>query len=311
MDIEAKILLDSISPAYQRVTTFELNYHRFVHAEFMTHRVFSRNAGSSRAIPVEKSITAVKNEPAFPIEWRAEQKGMQGGTELEGRDLIEARYLFEDVHRQTVARIERYLESHPKESRLHKSLINRLLEPFSWIKVIVTATDWEGYWFQRCSPDELYGEGGIGDAMPEIRLLADTMLKEYRASEPQFVDWGQWHAPLLDDEDFEAIADLAMDRTDAMGQANDAHIYLAEEIGRQVSAARCARVSYLTHHGTRDIEEDIRLFERLAMREPGSRSPSHWSPLEHVCTPHTIEHGLPRGNLTGWRQYRHELEYDD
>ena len=80
--IKAKVICDSISPSGVRLTTLELQYHRFVHSEMMTHRMLSRNASSSRAIPVEKMLKQVAENPAMPIHWGKNQAGMQAREEL-------------------------------------------------------------------------------------------------------------------------------------------------------------------------------------------------------------------------------------
>ena len=80
--MEVKVIADSISESGKRITTFQLKYPRFIHSEVMTHRVFSRNASSSRAIPVKKMIEQVRNNPAMPIHWGANQSGMQAKNEL-------------------------------------------------------------------------------------------------------------------------------------------------------------------------------------------------------------------------------------
>jgi thymidylate synthase ThyX len=119
-------------------------------------------------------------------------------------------------------------------------------------------------------------------AQPEIRVAAEAMRAAYDASTPVAVPHGQWHTPYVHDEDGD----------------------LDDETKRQVSAARCARVSYLTHDGRRDIEKDLVLYDRLVTARP-----PHWAPLEHVATPATDDEA-PLGNLRGWRQLRHEaVEY--
>lgn len=270
----AKIVLDSVAPNGSRLTTMEVTFHRFVLAEFNTHRVFSRNSASSRAIPVEKQLQKVKENPAFPLEWPCEKPGMQGGDFLEGSNLHAAEHTWKEAHRQAVSQVERYLEAYPeKDERLHKSLLNRLLEPFMWHTVIVSSTEWEGFWHQRCSPL----------AQPEIRAVAELMREAYNNSTPSYVGYGGWHTPYISDEEYEQF-DL--------------------ETRKRVSTARCARVSYLTHDGTRDYLEDLKLFERLA-----TASPPHASPLEHVATPFrpSASFATSRGNFRLWDQYRHQM----
>ncbi len=264
----ARILLDSISPKGDRLTTLEVVMHRFVLAEFNTHRVFSRNSASSRAIPVRKQLERVKNDPALPISWPAEQKGMQGGEELTGMDRYAAEALWLEARDNAVVSAEILLDG-----GLHKSVVNRLLEPFMWHTVIVSSTNWDGFWAQRCSLL----------AQPEIHAAADAMHTAYLKSNPTEIGWGEWHMPLIQPED---------------------HLYdIAEYDLRHISAARCARVSYLTHDGLRSLSADQDLYKRLTEIEPPD--PPHASPLEHVATPSVMF--WQQGNFDGWRQLRHEV----
>ena len=304
----AKIIADSISANGHRLTTFELEIHRFVLAEFNTHRVFSRNSASSRAIPVTKQLARASEDPAFPIKWPAEQAGMQGGSELTGWDLEAAQGVFKYFQDETTSNIQYYLQAvadqyglswdsddpdeiaELKSHTLHKSLLNRLIEPIMWHKVIVTAAEWDNYYRQRVSPL----------AQPEIEIAAAAQLA-LMDSEPTELAFGEWHTPYISDEE---------------RAENDV------EIIKRVSVARCARVSYLTHDGVRDMAVDVDLYEKLV-----SANPPHWSPTEHVATPdpenvfnvydynHDIEDSVfvgqvpVLGNFVGWRQMRHEFKY--
>ncbi len=283
----ARVIADSITTDLRRLTTLEVTLHRFVLAEFNTHRVFSRNSASSRAIPVEKQLRRVEEDPAWPLFWACEQPGMQGGAVLEGDDLLDAFELFKRVHRATVDAVHLYLDTHPEKSnRLHKSLINRLLEPFMWHTVIVSATDYDGFYDQRCSPL----------AQPEIRVAAEAMLSAaYENSVPVLLVPGQWHLPFINQQDHEEAEHMVFsDPTYGVHKPID--------ILKRVSVARCARVSYLTHDGTRNLTEDISLFNRLVTAKP-----MHASPLEHVATP--VETGVTTpGNFEGYRQFRHDIE---
>lgn len=257
----AKVIADSISPSGHRLTTLEVVMHRFVLAEFNTHRLFSRNSASSRAIPVKKQLERVIKDPAIPLSWPKEQKGMQGGNELEGeeREKAIASWLFA---RDAAARYVRSMS----ERGVHKSVVNRLLEPFMWHTVIVSSTDFSNFFAQRCSPL----------AQPEIRVAAEAMRAALEDSKPTLVDYGEWHTPYI--------------------QPDEA--YLQQAVKNEVSAARCARVSYLTHDGRRDISEDEKLYVRLV-----TANPAHASPLEHVATPVADE--IVLGNFQGWQQLRH------
>jgi thymidylate synthase ThyX len=302
----AKIIADSISPDGVRLTTMEVRFHRFVLAEFNTHRVFSRNSASSRAIPVTKQIERVTSDPAMPVSWPAEVKGMQGGAEFEGHPLLNHQSNWHKAATQAVeaAQVMRL-------NGLHKSLTNRLLEPFMWHTVVVTATAWENFFALRLD----------ADAQPEIRVAAEAMKDAYEKSTPRLLVEGEWHLPYVREEDWKSATNLTM-----LGRS----MY---PLMTKVSAARCARTSYLTQDGRRDIEEDLRLYDRLVTDRVGTGKGVHWSPLEHVATPweenrqsqtlaflpliDSAQGGrvtvptdhLPRvGNLVGWRSLRTEVE---
>ena len=263
--VEAKVIADSISLVNDtRLTTFEVTMHRFVLSEFNTHRVFSRNSASSRAIPIMKQINAIKSNIAMPVEFGSNQPGMQAGPPLTGDALYDAQQEWIAASLSAIAHAERL-----NALGVHKQVTNRLLEPFMWHKVIVTATDWDNFFSQRISKL----------AQPEIHLAAAKMKDALDASWPQCLKFGEWHTPYVTEKEVPDLADR-----------------------RRVSAARCARVSYLTHDGVRDISADLDLYGKLI-----SADPPHWSPLEHVATPFYEEdmfEGVP-GNFDCWVQLRH------
>jgi thymidylate synthase ThyX len=259
----AKVILDSVSPAGVRLTTMECVMHRFVLSEFNTHRVFSRNSASSRAIPVVKEIQRVETDAAFPVEWPREKTGMQGGDSLSAAEISDARLAWQQAAGNAICSARTL-----QQLGVHKSVTNRLLEPFMWHAVIVTATDWENFWGLRCSPM----------AQPEIRMLAEAMKTAYDGSDPSGCQYDEWHAPYIQPGDLESADWL------------------------KVSAARCARVSYLTHDGKRDMSKDVQLYERLVSEEP-----PHSSPLEHVASPARAGETV-LGNFRGWHQFRHGVE---
>jgi len=264
MAFSARVLLDSRSPTGARLTTIEARYPRFIHSELMTHRVFSRNAASSRAIPIKKMIAAVREEPALPVYWGRNQTGMsareQIAPEVEALAQAEWQAALDDALRHA----ERLAA---KDIDLHKQLVNRLLEPFAWITVIITASEWANFFTQRVHPD----------AQPEIKRIAELMLAAYRTSVPAPVELGRWHLPLIADDERA----------------------LSEELLCKLSVARCARVSYLTHDGKRDRDRDLELYERLL----GGGANGHWSPFEHVATP-LSDPAAHSANFVGWEQFR-------
>lgn len=236
----------------------QLTYPRFVHAEYMTHRVFSRNAASSRAIPVEKMIHAVETNPVIPIHWGANQKGMQAHQELGIDAQIDCEEVWLNARDEAVRVVRRLLGL-----GLHKQIANRLLEPWMWITVIHSATEWDNFFKLRCHVM----------AEPHMQALAFAMRDAYRGSTPQK---GCWHLPLTGFPGDEGLSESDL---------------------RLVSVARCARVSYLTHDGLRDVAADLRLAETL-------RTNGHFSPWEHVA------HGFQGrwGNFLGWKQLRWYVE---
>lgn len=240
----AKVIADSLSPSGVRLTTIEVTFHRFVLAEFNTHRVLSRNSASSRAIPATKMLDRYRNDPAYPIYWGSEQPGMQSGEELTGEDLEDAMDLFDYVRASTADAVAAYLEEHPGK-RLHKSVLNRLLEPFLWHTVIVTATEWDNFMNLRCH--QL--------AQPEIRVAAELMREAMAFSVPEQFSQHDWHLPYVD-EDLTIIDSQMM------------------------SVARCAWVSTMSHDGEHDLDACKRMYDRLV-----EAVPMHASPLEHQARP--------------------------
>jgi hypothetical protein len=278
----ARVVLDSISPLGVRLTTFEVRFHRFILPEFNTHRVMSKNGASSRAIPLRRkdrrgTLDRVLDDPAWPVEWLSEMPGMQPGPPLTGVDAQEAEKLYRRCHGFITTAVEAYLDEHPEvETRLHKSILNRLLEPFMWQVMVVTTTEIQNFFNQRA---------GLRTHMPQLEfaILADAMLECYEASEPNEVDYGQWHLPYIQEDELQLTA---------------------TEL-RKLSSARCARTSLENQNGIRSHEDDFNLYERLA-----TSTPPHLSPFEHQATPATrgeIEEHNIEGNFYGWHQFRHQI----
>jgi thymidylate synthase ThyX len=238
--------------------TYVLRYPRFIHSEFMTYRMLSRNAASSRAIPAKKMRESVIADPAMPVEWGANTKGMSAIQHLDPKSAKDAQVLWLKA-RDSAVRIHEELE----ESGVHKQILNRIIEP--WLHIDVVATG------NREAFKHLFRERIHASAQPEFKALATWMQQAYlRAlwdNIYQPLDEGQWHLPFLSEDE---IADSRM----------QPHL---QEIDRAVSSARCARVSYNGHETKRPLDEDLALCKRLAVREQGDSEPMHLSPLEHVA----------------------------
>ena len=288
--ITAKIIADSVSPNLERLTTLQLRYPRFIHAELMTHRLFTRNASSSRAIPVSRMISDIERDPAEPIYWGANQPGMQARRALTLPEQRTAMALWREDREHSIL-MARQL-SKVGETGAHKQLVNRLIENHGHINVVVTATEWANWFELRDHPD----------AQPEIAALAVSMRKSMDESVAQRLIYGQYHMPYVSNSEAEI---LGLDRA------------------LMVSVARCARVSYLTHDGkTPNLEDDLRLAHDLVVARP-----LHASPAEHQATPLAPGQGEKRWvvtgpgpqdavlsgnwsrNFNGWKQYRVYLEH--
>jgi len=280
----ARVIEDSVAANTGiRLTTLQLRYPRFIHAEFMTHRVFSRNASSSRAIPVAKVIEQVRTDPAMPIHWGKNQPGMQANDALSGDEL----YLVQEAWRNA-ARAAANFASDMASNNAHKQVANRILEPFQFMHVIVTATEWLNFFELRDHED----------AEPNIRALAVAMREAMNGSTPNVLHQGDWHTPYVSiEKDMLPITNYML----ANGLTGDENAFL--DIALKCSAARCARVSYLTHDGQQpDVAKDVELYNRLV----GSR-PLHASPIEHQATP-SLSADEWYGNFRGWVQNRKLIE---
>lgn len=307
MTISVTVVADSISREGKRITTLQLRYPRFIHAEFMTHRVFSRNASSSRAIPVKRIIEDIMTDPAIPIHWGKNIPGMQAHEQID-----------EPVHHadpeyRPMTKEQAWLAARDETIQFaqafdnagyHKQIVNRLLEPWSHINVLVTATDFANFFHLRSHPD----------AQPEIRILSDKMKLAMQQSKPMIMDPGQWHMPYIRPADVTAIYHHLKYGRITRDEPKPQEV---TELALKVSVARCARVSYLTHGGRETkIEEDLLLYQRLL----GS-TPLHASPAEHQATPDAMtgpqtiggavwDNPDRHGNFVGWIQYRKTLPFE-
>jgi len=291
-----KVVADSraMNLSGPRLVTVQLRYWRAIHSELMTHRQLSRNASSSRAIPVAKMLEQVRTDTAGPIHWGAHQRGMQAWSECVEPVVLEeyeefdnpsdqplhlcgeVSYTAKEAWQQAAYRAAEVAEAYMLAG-YHKQLVNRLLEPFQYISVIVSATEW-GNWFALRDHK---------DAQPEIADLARTMKLAMNASTPVLRgskrdDPNSWHLPYVLD------TERKLYRIDVL---------------QALSTARCARVSYLTHDGAEpSAEKDLELYDKLVGSEP-----LHASPTEHQGVPAAHAKDCCK-NFVGWHQYRADVE---
>lgn len=288
--ITASIVLDSVCGEY-RLTTLRLRYPRFIHAEELTHRILStepeqvyqtipdgvmydhnlsRNASSSRAIPVHKSIELATIDPVIPMHWGKNQPGMQADEEntalVDGKLPVDA---WIEARDDAIKHAKAFADA-----GYHKQIVNRLLEPFLNITVLVTATEWDNFFELRDHPA----------AQPEIRILAQAMKKAMWESTPKKLENGEWHLPFVSNFERDTLSLPTLCK---------------------ISVARAARVSYFTFGGeVPTVDQDLILYDRLV----GAR-PLHASPAEHVAKadPWRFSPDYHR-NFKGWAQYRGFIE---
>jgi len=282
--ISAEVIADSINIFGDRITTLKLHYHRFIHAEFLRHRMFSHSVSSSRAIPVEKVINQVKDFPAVPIYWGKNKPGMSADEEVD--DIKESRLGWESSAFFMANIAEKMINQN-----LHKQVTNRILEPYQFINQVVTATDFDNFFYLRLHKD----------AQPEIQELARVMHEAMAYSEPKELR-NDFHMPFIDSE-------------------------MLDEFGVhkciKISASVCAQTSYRTANFSSEVAEKI--YKKLAFSKP-----VHASPFEHIAFPFTEEemmirrkaynlldgHGIEANqtlysrNFKGWTQYRTLIEDD-
>lgn len=252
--ISAKIIKDSINPQGVRITTLELEYPRIIHAELMTHRVFSRNSASSRAIPVDKVIEMVLSNPAMPVHWGKNQAGMQAREELEGEDKEVVMQLWLEAAYQATVTAEKM-----KARMAHKQVINRILEPFQWMKVVLTSTEWANWDWLRFHPD----------ADPTIYALAVEVKKARDESIPTELFDGEWHMPYV-----HSIFDYDPTQPRKQEFFDDQSTRISLEEALKISASSCAQVSY--RKSDTSLEKAEVIFSKLIESEP-----CHASPTEH------------------------------
>ena len=287
MTISAKIICDSVSSVTnQRITTFEMEYPRFILSQMNTHRVHSKSTASSRAIPINVKCEQLLTNGTYPIHWGKNKSGMQAVEEIDD-NLKQSAIEIWDNAKLSAIKYAKELQ----ELGVHKQISNRLLEPFETVKTLVTATSFDNFFNLRCH----------SDAQPEIKALADKMYEEYIKSEPMVINYGEWHTPYV-----QRIRDKLN---------GTLHYYIdGEEIDTEtaikISCSCSAQVSYRKNDTS--IEKAVKIFDKLV-----NATPVHSSAFEHNATPIDImktEQGITHfdindvpysGNFANWVQYRH------
>lgn len=291
--MQVEVILASVGPDSKPIYTLRLRYPRIIHGEIMTHRVFGRNARSSRAVPFKTMLAELMSTPFIPWHWGKNQSGMQ--AEFENENPVHS-FVRLDINEDGVigqgyfTREEAWRNSCNwaieaassfDNANYHKQNVNRLIEPFSWIDVLVTSTEWDNFLWLR---DHEHAE-------PHLQDLARLVKQALDEAEPQTLALGEWHLPYITKEDL-AFACLKYESNEEVF-----------EWARKVSAARCARISYAPFDGNASYEKEIQRYEMLI----GSDR-VHASPLEHQATPdkkagqisYGEAYGVPGGTEDIW-----------
>lgn len=274
--IVARVVAYSTNPSGNNIITFELEYPRFIHGEFMTHRLFSRNAMSSRAVPIEKMIEQVRNNPAKPIHWGKNQPGMQAKEEQNTAvlDQVGEEFSVEDWWELAAEDAAASAEA-LSEAGYHKQIVNRLLEPFQVMKTVMTATEIDNFFYLRSHED----------AQPEIKELSDCMQNAVEDCEPELLKEGEWHTPYV--EHFRASDG------DSILEYHTNNLSVTVEDALKISASCCAQVSFRACDD--NIDKATRVYDRLVESKP-----VHASPFEHQAKPMKVphHHEFPEGSFS-------------
>jgi hypothetical protein len=309
--ISAKIITDSISPEGKRLPTKYLRYPLVIHAELKTHRVFSTNSRSSRAVPAEKMIQEALDDPFIPLHWGAAQKGMQAYKECNAPIVFYEDAIGCDNYSYHTSREAAWLAARNNavdsawgfhKAGYAKQIVNRLLAPFLHIDTLVTATEWDNFFELR---DHHAAE-------PHMQMLAKAMKRALAESTPEDLQPGEWHLPYADDADSFNAAAQYVGKEFPNSPGPDFNYDRIQETLRRLSAARCARISYAPFDGEGSIEAELKRYDTLI-----EATPIHASPVEHQATP---DKWFPadmcwgcaelHGNFDGWIQNRKLIEME-
>ena len=291
MPVQSKMILDSVSPDGVRLTTMELTYPLIVHNELLTHRSigksdsseydewleFSRNSSSNRAIPSERLIAQVLDDPYFPKNPRYSASGMIPGEYMNQEDKEKTIQEWLDARIDAVERVRRL-----QELKLAKQWRNRIIGPWQWITVVATAN--EEHWNHFFN---LRNHFAAQDEIHEIAAMAQTI---YDSSRPKLLAYGLWHTPYVTKDEILFDSNISVMSEDHL-----------DNLLKEISVARCARTSFLRQDEVHKISEDISLFHRLY-----GAMPPHGSPFEHVAQSTTAE--VRSGNFVGYNQFRKMLK---
>lgn len=346
--INAQIVADSLSPQGDRLTSLLITFPRFILAEINTHRMLSKNTSSSRAIPFNKMVEAIQNDPFIPIAWQKDHKGMQGTEYITDQKIIDFKTGVWLIARDEAVKRAEELNGNLTKCRsiddceelegtgVTKQLCNRLLEPFMWTTMLITGSkeSWNNFFELRCPSYEVDGviykskkdaqkedikrvfnysnldwlNCNKGQAEIHMMALAEAIWDAMNESTPKQLQPGELHIPFEDKIGRFVNIPLTSDITDLEIESN----ILVNKV--KISTSMAARTSYTVVGDEKEFGYDkhIELHDRLI-----NQKPLHASPLEHCCKiPSENEYnsnfkGKEKGwfrNYKGFKSYRQILE---
>ena len=246
----------------KRISTFKITIPKFVWGHIISHRLLSRNSASSRAIPAKKIRWSVISNPYLPVYFGKNKPGMQSGEKFTGTKLFISKKVW--LWSRYIPIMFHFVG---EKISIHKEILNRMLEPWLMVDIIVTSTEWSNFLNLRIKED----------TQPETRLVAEKINSLLKFSKPTILKTNEWHLPFILKE--EENLDI--------------------NTKKKISVARCARVSYATFDGkTSNINNDLKLYDKLSYS-------GHWSPFEHVAK--VLDQEDRYGNFIGWMQHRKEF----
>ncbi len=288
--ISAKIIADSVAfNSGKRITTFEIEYPRFILAELAQHRAFSKSSSSSRAIKIESMLERIKTNPALPIHWGKNQSGMQAQEEIENYDKFgQGEYQWLGASLEAVQRAETL-----NKQGYHKQIVNRLVEPYQIMKTVLTATEFDNFFYLRCHKE----------AQPEIQELANCMYECYKQNKSETLYAGEFHTPYVNN-----FRDQNYIYPNFLLRYGTSDNPLTLEQAKMISASCCAQVSY--RKNDESYEKALKIYDKLITSKP-----PHSGVFEHQATPIVLdwENGVTHidrngkfwsGNFQGWIQFR-------
>lgn len=273
--IKAKVICDSINTKWERLTTYEVEFHRYILSENNTHRQLSKNAASTRAIPILRQLELIETSPAMPVFYGKNQSGMSASEELDDISKQQCINIIDEMRLFCIAKVK---ELH--ELGLHKQHAGRYTEAWQTVKGVISGTEWDNFYWLR----------DHDAAQPEIAELARKMKEAYNNSVPQLLNAGEWHLPYVkadyffDDETQQSYQRFSIE--DEEGN----NYFITTEQAIKVSAARCAAVSYRNEDYT--LEKCLQLYERLVGDDR-----KHSSALEHQATPMKYQGSYTDGSV--------------